>query len=204
MALKHSYHILAPIYDSMVATATQPMREKSLQRLGKTSDESILLMGVGTGLDFPILPRGPSYTGIDITPAMLHKARERLQPELNITLQQGDVLDMPYTENSFDIVVMHLILAVVPDPQVALQEAQRVVKPGGRILILDKFLRPGQLALVRRLLNIFLRHIATRTDVVFEHLLNNTPSLKLINDETAMVGGWFRYIELQKEQDGLT
>lgn len=198
MSLKHSYHFLAPIYDSMVAKATHPMRAKSLQRLGGSSDESILLMGVGTGLDFPLLPSGPSYTGIDITPAMLKKARTRLQPDKDITLHEGDVQQMPYAENSFDIVIMHLILAVVPDPQSALQEAQRVVKPGGRILILDKFIRPGQLAPMRRLINLFIRHIATRTDVVFEHLLINTPSLKLLKDETAMAGGWFRYIELQK------
>jgi len=203
MALKHSYHLLAPIYDTIVANATMSMRAKSLQRLGDTCDEAILLMGVGTGLDFPLLPSGPSYTGIDITPAMLQKARNRLQPGLDITLDEGDVLNMPYAENHFDIVIMHLILAVVPDPQGALKEAERVVKPGGRILILDKFIRPGQVALMRRFINIFLRHIATRTDVVFERLLFHTPSLKLMSDETAMAGGWFRYIEVRKDHSNL-
>lgn len=204
MALKHSYHFLAPIYDSMVAKATHSMREKSLQRLGKIDKESILLMGVGTGLDIPLLPAGPSYTGIDITPAMLLKAEKRLSPNLNMELREGDVLALPYSENSFDIVIMHLILAVVPDPLTALHEALRVVKPGGRILILDKFIRPGQIAPMRRLLNIFLRHIATRTDVVFEYLLKNTPGLQLLSDETAIAGGWFRYIELLKEHKELT
>jgi len=199
MALKHSYHLLAPIYDSMVAKATFSMREKSLQRLGAINHESILLMGVGTGLDFPLLPDGPKYTGIDITPAMLQKARDRLQPGLNMELHEGDVQALPYDENSFDIVIMHLILAVVPDPLTALHEAMRVVKPDGHILILDKFIRPGQIAPMRRLLNILLRHIATRTDVVFEHLLEKTPGLKLLNDEAAIAGGWFRYIDIIKE-----
>ena len=73
-----------------------------------------------------------------------------------------------------------------------------MLRPGGRILILDKFLRPGQLAPLRRLLNLVIRHIATRTDVVFEHLLPLTPSLRVLADEPAAPGGWFRHIELHK------
>ena len=69
---------------------------------------------------------------------------------------------------------MHLILAVVPEPASALQEAGRVLKNRGSIYILDKFLRPGQLAPIRRGMNTVLRHIATRTDVVFEEVLSSS------------------------------
>jgi len=198
MALKHSYSLLAPIYDPIVAKASRGMRKHSLQRLGDVSQQKILLAGVGTGLDLPLLPDGASYTGLDITPAMLRYAQKRKPSSLDVQLQLGDVMAMPFADNSFDVVLMHLILAVVPEPQRALQEAARVVRPAGRILILDKFLRPGEFAPLRRLLNLFLRHIATRTDVVFEPLLNHCPTLQLRNDERALAGGWFRYIELQK------
>ncbi len=198
MSLKHSYNILAPVYDPIVASATLPMRKKSLARLGDVNGKHILLAGVGTGLDLPHLPDGGKYTGLDISTAMMRYAQKRIPPEQDIDLLHGNVMAMPFDDASFDTVLMHLILAVVPEPQQALREACRVVRPGGQILILDKFIKPGQLAPVRRLINIFLRHIATRTDVVFEDLLTQCPELKLINDSPALASGWFRYIELQK------
>jgi ubiquinone/menaquinone biosynthesis C-methylase UbiE len=198
VALKHSYTLLAPIYDAMVDQATRPLRQYSLQKISHEIEPDILIMGIGTGLDIPHLDTRASYTGIDITPAMLQKAQQRAQqrPELRLKLQQADAMKLPFDDNQFDVVLMHLILTIVPDSLSALQEASRVLKPDGQLLIVDKFLRRGQLALVRRTANLILRHVATKTNVVFEDLLEQCQPLSLVSDQPALANGWFRYIEL--------
>ncbi|MGH7930305.1 MAG: class I SAM-dependent methyltransferase, partial [Candidatus Binatia bacterium] len=102
-------------------------------------------------------------------------------------------------DGRFDMILMHLILAVVPEPPKALLEAARVLKPGGRVRIFDKFLKGGEAAPLRRLMNPVTRRIATRTDVVFESLLTAAPELEPVEDLPALAGGWFRRIDLRKK-----
>ena len=201
MALKHSYTLLAPFYDALVSAPLDSWRQQSLARLQDTHAKRILVNGIGSGLDIPYLPADAVLTGSDITPAMLARADKRAaEHQCDIDLVCTDSQQLSFENESFDIIIMHLILAVVPQPERALQEASRVLKPGGRIIIFDKFLRPGERALARRLLNVFIRHIATRTDVVFETVLATTPELTLIHNQAALAGGWFRLIELHKQQ----
>lgn len=199
MSLRFTYTLWAPIYDLFVDRALRGPRQRSLARLGEVAGQEILLPGIGTGLDLPYLPPGARYTGIDLTPAMLARAR-RLADRLGleIQLEEGDAMALPYGDARFDAVVLHLILAVVPDPARAFAEAVRVLRPGGRLLILDKFLRPGQIAPLRRLINPVISRLATRTDVVFEALLAQHPNLRVTEDSPALAGGWFRHIVLTK------
>ena len=205
MSLRHSYTLLAPIYDFVVRRATHALRKRSLQMLGDVTGQTILVAGIGSGLDIPLLPTGAHYIGVDITPAMLRMVRYP-QGGSPVALHAGDVMALPYPSQSFDTVIMHLILAVVPHPEKALAEAVRVLKPGGHILILDKFLRRGQHAPLRRWLSPLLGRIATRTDVVFEDVLAacvqpGQPPLSVISDTPVLARGWFRNILLEKSAD---
>ena len=204
MALKHSYTLLAPIYDKIVSGPIDAYRKQSITRIANTKNKNILINGIGSGLDIPYLPDDANYIGTDITAAMLAIAKKRADNaehnNLNISLQLADSQALPFEDEHFDDIIMHLILAVVPKPELALQEACRVLKPGGKVFIFDKFIRSGQLALGRRFINLFLRHIATRTDVIFEDVLIACPQLNLIRDEPALAKGWFRLIELQKQK----
>lgn len=200
MSLRTPYTLWSGFYDIGVERATETARRRSLALLGKPHGQRILIAGVGTGLDIPHLPPDNTYVGVDLTPAMLHHATRRAQrTDLDIELRVGDVQALDLPDASFDIVVMHLILAVVPETGRTLGEAARVLRPGGRLLILDKFLHPGQSALLRRAISPLLSRLATRTDVVFEDVLAQVPELKVLEDRPALAGGWFRHILLEKD-----
>ena len=196
MSLKYTYTLIAPFYDAAIDRATQAARKRSLSALPETPGR-VLLAGVGTGLDLPHLPPQHHYVGLDLNQAMLRRALPRVG-RFDFQPVQGDAQRLPFADNSFDSAVLHLILAVVPNPAHCFAEIARVLKPGGEVLVFDKFLRHGQTALFRRLANPLMRRIATRLDVVFEELLAEAPGLKLEHDQPALAGGWFRMIRLRK------
>lgn len=197
MSLKHSYTLFAPFYDALLTVATRGARRRSLSVLAGGASRDVLLLGVGTGLDLPHLPVQHRYVGLDLTAAMLLRARRRAAG-LHFAGLRGDAQRLPFHDASFDVAVLHLILAVVPSPALCLAEAARVVKPGGLLLIFDKFLRPGE-AGWKRALNPLTRHVATRLDVVFEDVMDTVGGLKLTANEAALASGWFRLIRLRKQ-----
>ncbi|MDD5181210.1 MAG: class I SAM-dependent methyltransferase [Gallionellaceae bacterium] len=200
MPLKTSYRFIAPFYDAFLERGiAADIRRRSLARLPQQGALRVLISGAGTGLDFPFLPPQHDYVALDLTAAMLAQAKPRMRG-LRMQMMRGDSMALPFASHSFDYVVLHLIVAVVPQPQCCLAEAARVLKPGGRILLFDKFLKHGQLALLRRALSPFVARVATRLDVVFEDVLEAAPELRILTDEPALAGGWFRLIELQKEE----
>ena len=199
MSLQTSYRFIAPFYDAFLARATAGSRKRSLSRLPQSGTAKVLVSGAGTGLDFPFLHAGHQYTALDLTHAMLARAQGRAE-KLQLEWVQGDSMSLPFADESFDSVVLHLIVAVVPQPERCLAEAARVLKAGGQILIFDKFLHPGERAWLRRSLSLIVAKLATRLDVVFEDVLAGSPDLTLISDEPALAGGWFRLIELRKRE----
>lgn len=202
--MRRSYTLLAPFYDWIAGPVFVHARRQSLAVLPRSGRCDILLNGIGTGLDIPHLPAGHRYVGLDLTRAMIERAAGRTgrssnlgaHPELQFV--QGDSLSLPFRDGCFDYVVLHLILAVVPHAPAALAEAQRVLKRGGTLLVLDKFLKPGAWAPLRRLISPAAARIATRTDVVFEDVLAKVPGLTVARDEPALARGWFRRIRLVK------
>ncbi len=194
-SLQRAYSIWAPIYDRAVRGFSEPLRQRSLQQIPDDPACQVLVDGIGTGLDIPFLPQHCSSIGIDLTEAMLRRA-QRLRADFSLV--QADAEMLPFADAQFDVVVMHLILAVVPDADQALAEASRVLKPGGRILLLDKFLRPGQKAWARRALGRLSGAIATHTNLTFEDILAKRPELHCLHNQPGALGGWFRLITLEK------
>ncbi|MGY5080914.1 class I SAM-dependent methyltransferase [Streptomyces nigrescens] len=98
----------------------------------------VLEVAIGTGLNLPHYPPGVRLTGIEWSPKMLAIARRRAD-ELGRTadLREADAQALPFADASFDTVVCTLSLCAIPDDRRAVAEMVRVLKPGGRLLLLD-------------------------------------------------------------------
>lgn len=195
--LRMSYSLIAPLYDLAIERPMREARIRSLAALPTNEQKSVLISGAGTGLDLPLLPPLHRYTALDFNPDMLARARPRGE-KLDVDFVLGDSMDLPFADAQFDHVVLHLIVAVVPEPQRCLSEAARVLKPGGTIILFDKFLHAQQRAPLRRLFNSLTRRFATRMDVVFEDVLGAAPELAVVSDVPVLANGWFRGIVLLK------
>jgi ubiquinone/menaquinone biosynthesis C-methylase UbiE len=98
----------------------------------------VLEVAVGTGRNLPFYPDGVRLSGVELSSEMLAIARRRAQ-ELGreIDLQQGDAQELPFPNASFDTVICTLSLCGIPDDRKAVAEMKRVLKPGGKLLLLD-------------------------------------------------------------------
>ena len=190
------YAVLAPVYDAAVARAFAPARRRSFELLDLRPGERVLVVGCGTGLDFPYVPPGVHVTAGDLTPAMVRRARDRADTlglaDADVRVLDAHRLDLP--DGSFDAVVLHLLLAVVPDPVAAIREACRVLAPGGRVAVFDKFVADGaRPSLLRRVANVVARVVATDLTRELGPLLS-AGELVAVHDEPAGPGGLFRVV----------
>lgn len=148
------YQLYAPIYDG-VARPLEEGRKRAIENVSPTSDDRILLLGCGPGSDLEYLPSGASITAVDAAPAMVRRTEERAEAlGMDVDARVGDAQALPFDDDAFDLVVLHLILSVVPTPQAVAAETGRVLAQNGRVSVYDKFIPEGsEPSLLRRALN---------------------------------------------------
>jgi len=193
------YRLWAPVYDATVGHIFQPGREQAIELVNLQPGERVLLVGVGTGADLPLLPQGVKASGVDISPDMLARARQKLPlPGRDVTLLQGDAQQLLVEEASCDAVIYNLILSVIPNGSVCLRENLRALKPGGRAVVFDKFLPDdGRLTLGRRMLNLGSTLFGTDITRRFGKLAEGA-GVQVVRDEPSLLGGAYRVILLRK------
>lgn len=194
------YSVWEPMYD-VLASPFRRDRARSIERLGIAATDRVLLVGAGTGLDLDLIPAARHVLATDITPSMVRRLKRRLERTgLMGEARSMDAQRMDLPDASFDKVVLNLVLAVVPDPVKVIREAERVLKPGARIVVFDKFVPPGaRITAGRRVLNAVTAPLFSTIDRRFEDILATT-DLRVVCDERAGVGLDYRIIVLAKDR----
>lgn len=142
------YNLLAPLYDASMALFEQGLRPLR-QELQARAGGRVLDIGVGTGATLPHYPPGCRVVGIDTSAGMLRRAARRARElGLHFTPAVMDAQHLAFPGGSFDTVVSSLVLCSVSDPQRALCEVRRVLRPGGKALFLEHVRPSGALGVL--------------------------------------------------------
>lgn len=148
------YGLYAPVYD-WVAKPFESGRKRAIERVDPQPDDRILILGCGTGMDLEYLPADASVTAIDVSEGMVERTERRAESlGMDVDTRVGDAQSLPFEDGAFDLVLLHLVISVVPEPSALVEEATRVLAVDGRISIYDKFVPEGSSpSLVRRAVN---------------------------------------------------
>lgn len=169
------YRGYAPVYDYL-AKLFEPGRKAAIDQLDLEGDERILILGAGTGGDLQYLPQDAEITAVDITPSMVRRTDARAADlGLEIDARVGDAQALDAEDDSFDVVLLHLVLSVVPDPESVVAETARVLDAEGQVSIYDKFVPPGTSASIpRRIVNPLARVLFSDLTRQLEPLMDGT------------------------------
>lgn len=132
-----AYDRWAPVYDLVFGNVFKSGRREAIVAADRLGGR-VLEVGVGTGLSLSQYAPHCRLVGIDIADAMLDKARKRVREFGLANVEDILVMDaeqLAFEDDSFDVVVAQYVVTAVPNPEVALDEFMRVLKPGGELII---------------------------------------------------------------------
>jgi len=140
------YDLIAPLYNVLEWPIEQLLFKSWRKQLwDQITGPNVLEIGVGTGKNISYYPEDIEVTGIDLSPGMLKRAKQRLteKQEVHLTLKEMDAQQMDFSDDTFDDVVATFVFCSVPDPILGLKEALRVTKPGGKLHLLEHMRADG-------------------------------------------------------------
>lgn len=142
--IREFYNSTAADYDQWLGYYERWMKiGEARRRLLSRARGQTLEVGVGTGVNLPHYPPDAQLTAVDLSPGMLELARKRAQQlGLDVDLRVADAHKLDFADDHFDTVAVTLVLSTVPAFRRAAAEVHRVLKPGGRLLVLDHVRSP--------------------------------------------------------------
>jgi phosphatidylethanolamine/phosphatidyl-N-methylethanolamine N-methyltransferase len=194
------YGVLARVYDDFFDWALGPGRRCAVARLPVSPGQSVLEVGVGTGLSLPLYPARCRVVGIDISDAMMQRARLRMQ-ELagpTVELRKMDAQNLTFEDQSFDHVLAPYVVSVVPDPSRVMAEMRRVCAVGGTVVVVNHFRSSNRLlGWVETLLTPLTAWLGFRMDLPLE-TVTRVEGLEVVRIERVNLLGLWRLIVLRR------
>lgn len=140
---RKTYEKMAPTYDRKIEFWERRLFPDGRGWVCERAKGDVLEIAVGTGRNLPHYPEDVRLTGIELSPAMLAIARRRAHDlGRDADLREGDAQALPFPDRSFDTVVCTLSLCTIPEDRRAIAEAARVLRPGGRLVLLEHVASP--------------------------------------------------------------
>ena len=162
-----AYDRWAPIYDLVFGGVFSKGRRAAIIATNNIGGR-VLEVGVGTGISLPQYAPNLRIFGTDISEGMLRKAKARvaalrLKNVEGLAVMDAEKLEFP--DNSFDVVMAQYVVTAVPNPEAALDEFARVLRPGGEMILLSRVSADAGLRhFIERRLQPVVRQLGFRTD----------------------------------------
>ncbi len=203
-SIEKAYARWAPVYDFVFDSVMATGRKEAVAAAERCGPR-ILDVGAGTGLEFPYFSPATELTAVDLSEAMLRKAKERVERERIAAVRGILVMDatrLAFEDGVFDAVVAPYVLTVVPEPERTLDELMRVVRPGGEVVLVNHIgAETGPLAAVEGWLAKRTKDLGWRPEFPWSRVgdwLDARPGARLLERRTLAPLGLFTLIRIAK------
>lgn len=202
--IQRAYRLWAPVYDVICGRIFLSSRLAAAQA-AQSNGRRILEIGVGTGLSLSDYGSTIDITGIDLSPDMIARARQRAATDCraaSCVLEVMDAHHLTFEDRDFDVVLAQFVITLVEDAERVLDECLRVTKPGGQIILVNHFQSDTQaIAWLERKMAPVVHGIGLRPDFPFERICNWMalhPGLSIIERRSSGLFGSFTIVRLRK------
>jgi phosphatidylethanolamine/phosphatidyl-N-methylethanolamine N-methyltransferase len=208
ISLLKAYALWAPVYDLVFGAVFERGRRAATAAAERVGGR-ILEVGVGTGISLPGYSPQNRIIGIDLSEAMLRKARRRVAELALTNVEKLEVMDaehLSFADASFDVVVATHVISTVPNPEAALDECARTLRPGGEMILLSRIgAYAGLRHLIERLLQPIVCRLGWRAEFRwdrFVHWTERHTDMRLIERRPMPPFGHFSLLRFGKFEQG--